>query len=357
MQQCPNCGHSNRAGVVFCENCGSSLIGKMPLDTKSLSGSGEADPEQYGVDSSVLTDVKVQGLATFKPGDRLRIELEGAAEPIVITPMTEAIFGRRDPATGALPDIDLTPYAGYRMGVSRRHATIRLNDENSLDVWDLGSSNGTFLNGQRLSAHRPYRLHDGDELRLGQMMMRITFESAKEPAAEPAPTAPLPPIEAPAPAAAPQIITEPIVPPAVIELPAPPPVAEPVAAPAAATSPAPATEGAPAAVAAEAPAPAEAPVAEAPAPVAPPAPAPESPTEPARTMAISVPPAQAVIAPEAKPSALEPVSSAAPEATTAQAPAEAQPPAAADAATGAPAPAPETSAPAAAEQPNDEKRD
>lgn len=186
MQLCSNCGHQNRAGVVFCENCGASLIGKMPLDTKSLEGSSEEEKAQIGIDASVLIDVKVQGAATFQEGDTLRLDIEGSPEPIKLKPKAETIFGRRDPATGAMPDVDLTPFAGYRMGVSRRHAAIRVGDDNGLDVWDLGSSNGTFLNGLRLSAHRPYRLHDSDELRLGQMMVRVYFDATPKAAPSPA---------------------------------------------------------------------------------------------------------------------------------------------------------------------------
>jgi hypothetical protein len=95
---------------------------------------------------------------------------------VTIEPKQEMILGRRDPATGAQPDIDLTPYAGYRMGVSRRHAAIRRSSDTHLDLWDLGSSNGTYLNGNKLVSYRPNRLHDGDEIRLGQMVMRIFFE-------------------------------------------------------------------------------------------------------------------------------------------------------------------------------------
>jgi len=158
----------------------------MPLDTKSLGTTTDEEKADVGVDSSVLTDVKVQGISSFTEGDMLRLEIEGSPEPVILEPKAEAIFGRRDPATGALPDIDLTPYAGYRMGVSRRHAAIRQNNEQSLDLWDLGSSNGTYLNGQRLNAHRPYRLHNGDEIRLGQMLIRVSFESGgeKKPAEE-----------------------------------------------------------------------------------------------------------------------------------------------------------------------------
>ncbi|MCZ7540776.1 MAG: FHA domain-containing protein [Anaerolineae bacterium] len=181
MQQCGNCGHTNRSGVVFCENCGASLIGKIPLSTKALESASGAKPGEIEGDTLSSQDI-TKGMATFVPGDNLKLDIEGAAEPLVLEPKAETILGRRDPATGATPDIDLTPFAGYRMGVSRRHAAIRHGDDNTLNIWDLGSSNGTFLNGQRLNAHRPYRLHDGDELRLGQMVMRLYFKPTPAPA-------------------------------------------------------------------------------------------------------------------------------------------------------------------------------
>jgi pSer/pThr/pTyr-binding forkhead associated (FHA) protein len=211
--------------VVFCENCGASLIGKLPLDTKSLESSSQAEKDQMGISASVLTDVKVQGVTVFHEGDLLRLDIEGSPDPIAFKPKTETIFGRRDPATGAMPDVDLTPFAGYRMGVSRRHAAIRFSEENGLDLWDLGSSNGTFLNGQRLSAHRPYRLRDGDELRLGQMLVHVYFES-------PAKTDTTPPAD---------VTVEPAKEPtAVAESPASEAKADPAASPAAAQAAAPA---------------------------------------------------------------------------------------------------------------------
>lgn len=169
MQVCANCGHTNRPGVLFCENCGTSLTGKAAVGTtKSF--------EEANTLGATREQITAAGTDYFLPGSILRLEIEGGPEPILVRPRQELVFGRRDPATGAMPDIDLTPYAGYRMGVSRRHAAIRTAEENYLDVWDLGSSNGTFLNGQRLNAHRPYRLRDGDRLRLGQMVIRVFFQ-------------------------------------------------------------------------------------------------------------------------------------------------------------------------------------
>src|SRR5690606_31738371 len=111
------------------------------------------------------------GSAAFTANMTLRIEIEGGATPIILKPQTQdMILGRRDPTTGATPEVDLTPYAGYRMGVSRKHSSLRL-ENNELNLWDLGSSNGTFLNGTRLTPHQPYLVHDGDEIRLGQMVL------------------------------------------------------------------------------------------------------------------------------------------------------------------------------------------
>ncbi|MHB8625911.1 MAG: FHA domain-containing protein [Aggregatilineales bacterium] len=180
MQQCPNCNHRNRLGVVFCENCGASLIGNSPISTKSLGGDN-ALPEATEV------AVATTGESVLTDSTLLRIEIEGSNEPILLKPGPEVILGRRDPTTGAMPDVDLTQFAGYRMGVSRRHAALRPGEGRRLDLWDLGSSNGTFLNGTRLGAHRPYRLRDGDEIRLGQMLMRLYFHLPQAAGVTPAP--------------------------------------------------------------------------------------------------------------------------------------------------------------------------
>jgi pSer/pThr/pTyr-binding forkhead associated (FHA) protein len=54
----------------------------------------------------------------------------------------------------------------YDFGAAFRRVTIE----------DLGSKNGTFVNGARLSG--PVRLHDGDEIRLGRGVVVLRFSSA-----------------------------------------------------------------------------------------------------------------------------------------------------------------------------------
>src|SRR3954447_5750006 len=59
--------------------------------------------------------------------------------------------------------------------VSRRHATIR-DQGGSLAIEDLGSTNGTFVNGTRITAVTV--LKDGDEVRLGHTGRSIRGASA-----------------------------------------------------------------------------------------------------------------------------------------------------------------------------------
>ena len=55
--------------------------------------------------------------------------------------------------------------------VSRRHAAIRAAVGGSLAIEDLGSSNGTFVNGERISVVTVLR--DGDSVRLGNTVWSI----------------------------------------------------------------------------------------------------------------------------------------------------------------------------------------
>lgn len=70
--------------------------------------------------------------------------------------------------------LDLNPFGGYQGGVSRRHAQITLQ-EGAVYIEDLGSTNGTRINGFQLVAHRKYRLRDGDEVELARVRSSVKF--------------------------------------------------------------------------------------------------------------------------------------------------------------------------------------
>ncbi|MCF6278627.1 MAG: FHA domain-containing protein, partial [Anaerolineales bacterium] len=69
---------------------------------------------------------------------------------------------------------DLTKYRAYECGVSRLHAVLR-KKKHKLFVMDLGSSNGTFLNGKRLEANQEYALRNGAVLSLGKLKIQVLF--------------------------------------------------------------------------------------------------------------------------------------------------------------------------------------
>ncbi|MBL8134858.1 MAG: FHA domain-containing protein [Anaerolineae bacterium] len=174
---CQHCGHRNPVGTTHCLNCKSPLLtetrglGTKQYDRMSLEG------QQRVTDTGELMQAAVStaGTSVFTDDMVLRLEIEGAATPILLFPKKETVIGRRDPATGTMPDVDLTSYAGYRMGVSRRHAVIRLRN-NEVEIFDLGSSNGTGVNGMRLQPHQPHPLRDGDSIALGKMNIRVLFQ-------------------------------------------------------------------------------------------------------------------------------------------------------------------------------------
>jgi CheY-like chemotaxis protein len=94
---------------------------------------------------------------------------------ILQVPIKEVItLGRSDPRQDIKVDIDLTRFDGQKKGVSRQHARMVARD-NRITVTDLKSANGTFINEHVLEVQRPYRLRDGDRLRLGSLDMQVSF--------------------------------------------------------------------------------------------------------------------------------------------------------------------------------------
>lgn len=167
MKTCPYCTHSNREGVLFCEECGQVLYTeqgtatrtkKLPTGTGGLSAKGG------------------WGTARFNQSATIVLQIRDNPSPIEIVPQQETIIGRYDGSSASTPTIDLTPYGAYENGVSRIHAAIR-RGEDTLTLVDLGSVNGTHLNGQRLIPNQPRVLRDGDEIRIGKLVCHIYFKT------------------------------------------------------------------------------------------------------------------------------------------------------------------------------------
>jgi hypothetical protein len=87
----------------------------------------------------------------------------------------ELNIGRLDAATATFPDLDLTSYGGLEKGVSRRHAKITRRGQ-EIFIEDLGSVNGTFLNGKRLTPYLQHPLTSGDEIQIGRLALQVRFD-------------------------------------------------------------------------------------------------------------------------------------------------------------------------------------
>jgi hypothetical protein len=165
MRVCPTCKYSNFEGVLFCEDCGSPLAGVPSTTTQALDITEASEGKQ------------TWGTARFTETSAIVIHFrDSEAAPVMLKPQDETTMGRYDGTSPNVPTLDLTPFGAYEKGVSRMHAAIR-RGEGSLNLVDLGSVNGTFLNGQRLIPNRPHIIRDGDEIKFGKLMCHVYFKA------------------------------------------------------------------------------------------------------------------------------------------------------------------------------------
>ena len=95
-----------------------------------------------------------------------RLIQEGSGIEFYLAAGSETTVGRRDPVTGINPDIDLTP-ADTQRSISRRHAKIFRRGDKFYLREEIGTMNGTFINGERVDTGVPVEFHEGDEVRFG----------------------------------------------------------------------------------------------------------------------------------------------------------------------------------------------
>lgn len=91
---------------------------------------------------------------------------------LVVDLTDELSIGRSNSDFESFKGIDLSPFNGYELGVSRRHAVLALKNERVVII-DNESANGTFLNDDRIEPNRPYPVRNGDRLRFGMLDMKV----------------------------------------------------------------------------------------------------------------------------------------------------------------------------------------
>jgi len=88
----------------------------------------------------------------------------------------EIIIGRRPRLDDPPVTIDLEPYEGHELGVSRQHALLKVW-KGALILVDLDSVNGTYVNEQRAMPLKRYAILDGSAIRCGQVTIKLRFGS------------------------------------------------------------------------------------------------------------------------------------------------------------------------------------
>jgi len=86
------------------------------------------------------------------------------------------VIGRTDAKSGIFVEIDLGDFVSDPKIISRRHAQIEQQGGHYYLV-DLGSVNGTKLNGQQVLKNSRCLLQDGDRLEFGRHGVKLTFMS------------------------------------------------------------------------------------------------------------------------------------------------------------------------------------
>lgn len=152
-------GHDNPDGSLFCDECGERL------DPQASDSSAASAP----VSSPAATAVSAPPVATAT-APKLVVEADG--QTFDLAGKSEILIGREDPISNIYPDVDLTPHGGEEGGVSRLHAKMFLQG-NQYMIEDQNSTNFTFVNKQKLAPKTPTPINDGDEIRLGRVVLKF----------------------------------------------------------------------------------------------------------------------------------------------------------------------------------------
>jgi len=168
MVSCPSSKHKELYGALFCSKFGSQLISAEASNTS-------------GLETTVIESYDGMEVPAFPPPSAdatdslaaLIIMSNGVA--INIKGKGEFTLGRSSKGQTTVPDIDLNPYDAYEAGVSRLHANINVLDS-MVTIHDLGSANGTRLNGDRIESHTEYTLTHGIILTFGQLKVQILIK-------------------------------------------------------------------------------------------------------------------------------------------------------------------------------------
>ncbi len=163
---CPHCKNAVAAADVHCKHCNFNL-----RDVKAAEKTLVMPHETQDV-------IQAPARRAYFPKNaylHLAFEQKEKSINIYFDKENHAIMGRGLVTDTDVMRIDLAPYGAVQYGVSRRHVRI-IRMPATVIVEDLGTLNGTFINGERLSSSHRYVLCEGDTLKMGGLAVKVSFE-------------------------------------------------------------------------------------------------------------------------------------------------------------------------------------
>jgi hypothetical protein len=115
-------------------------------------------------------------MESFREGVNWRVVLYPHLRNVAALPLEirgDSILGIKTPTSPEV-DIDMRAWNGHQLGVSRKHLCLRPT-VHKLYVFDLGSTNGTYVNGLPLGGSQAYGLGNGDVLTIGQLHITVSL--------------------------------------------------------------------------------------------------------------------------------------------------------------------------------------
>lgn len=169
---CPVCKNKNVRKANVCIHCGALLI-----DLHSDSLMTISDAKALESISARITDSPIED--SLIPDDGIAIYAAGTMQPVYLCFDKELILGRRVDGSSEDNVFDLSEIGGYQAGISRRHAMIRRGND-GYEIIDLSSTNGSWLNNERLVPNKSVPLASRSQLRFGQMRLLIVHHSVSK---------------------------------------------------------------------------------------------------------------------------------------------------------------------------------
>lgn len=167
MIVCPNCQHKEVTGTIFCSHCGAQLLTAAVLETHKIHMS---ETRAKGINKTA----QYQSIPKDLPNSWISLHMVDSGQIVPLADRDEFTLGRITEGQPIMPDVDLSPFNAYANGVSRLHAVIKREGEKATII-DLGSSNGTYINGNRIIPHAEQPVNHGDLIYLGKLKFQVLF--------------------------------------------------------------------------------------------------------------------------------------------------------------------------------------